>query len=135
MPLRLLSLALLTLSLTACFKPEIRQGNFLTTDTVALLKPGMSQAQVAAIMGRPMVQDPFHQQRWDYVRWVNPNDGNPIQNWRVTVFFEKGLVARIDQPPPQNQETQIKLPTLDDLEPLPQTKSDDSQQGGTPPPR
>lgn len=136
MPLRLLSLTLLFLSLTACFKPEIRQGNFLTADSIALLKPGMTQQQVAAIMGRPMVQDPFHQQRWDYVRWVNPNDGKPIQNWRVTVFFEKGLVARIDQPPPQNQDTQIKLPTVDDLEPLPPTKTNDSsQQGGTTPPR
>jgi outer membrane protein assembly factor BamE len=134
MPLRLLSLTLLSLCLTACFKPEIRQGNFLTADSVALLKPGMTQQQVAAIMGRPMIQDPFHASRWDYVRWVNPNDGKPIQNWRVTVFFEKGLVASIDQPPPQNQDTQIKLPTVDDLEPLPQTKSSDSEQG-TPPPR
>lgn len=135
MPLRLLCIALLSLSLAACFKPEIRQGNFLTKDTVALLKPGMSQSQVVAIMGRPMILDPFHQTRWDYVRWVNPNDGKPIQDWRVSVFFQNGLVARVDAPPPQNAESQIKLPTLDDLEPLPQTKSEDSQQGGTPPPR
>ena len=135
MPLRLLCIALLSLSLAACFKPEIRQGNFLTTDTVALLKPGMSQGQVLAIMGRPMIQDPFHATRWDYVRWVNPNDGAPIQNWRVSVFFQNNLVASIDAPPPQNQETQIKLPTVDDLAPLPQTKTGDPSQGGAPPPR
>ena len=132
MSLRLVSIALLALSLSACFKPEIRQGNFLTQDTVALLKPGMSQGQVLAIMGRPMIQDPFHATRWDYVRWVNPNDGKPIQNWRVSVFFQQGIVASIDAPPPQNQTTEIKLPTLDDLTPLPQTKTND-QQGSTPP--
>ena len=134
MSLRLVSIALIALSLSACFKPEIRQGNFLTPDTVSLLKPGMSQGQVLAIMGRPMIQDPFHATRWDYVRWVNPNDGQPIQNWRVTVFFQQGIVASIDAPPPQNQTTEIKLPTLDDLTPLPQTKTGDSQ-GGSPPPR
>lgn len=132
MPFRLLSLVLLSLSLTACFKPEIRQGNFLDKDTVALLKPGMSQPQVVAIMGRPMIQDPFHATRWDYVRWVNPNDGKPIQNWRVSVFFQNGLVARVDQPPPENQDAQIKLPTVDDLEPLPQTKTSDQQGNGPP---
>jgi outer membrane protein assembly factor BamE len=139
MPLRLLSITLLALSLAACFKPEIRQGNFLEKDTVALLKPGMSQAQVLAIMGRPMIQDPFHPQRWDYVRWVNPNNGRPIQNWRVTVFFHNGLVASVDEPPAQNPETQVQLPSINDLAPLPQTKTgappDQGQGGGTSPPR
>lgn len=127
----LLIIASLCAALTACFKPEIRQGNFLEKDSIALLKPGMTQAQVLAIMGRPMVQDPMHPERWDYVRWVNPNDGSPIQNWRVTLFFQGSLVARVDAPPPQNPEANIKLPTLDDLEPLPQTKSSDN--GGPPP--
>ena len=135
MSLRLVSIALLALSLSACFKPEIRQGNFLTKDTVSLLKPGMSQTQVAAIMGRPMIIDPFHASRWDYVRWVNPNDGKPIQNWRVSVFFQNGVVASIEQPAPQNPDAQIKLPTVDDLSPLPTTKTSDQQGGGAPPPR
>ena len=130
MPRQLLFTLLLCVTLTGCFKPEIRQGNFLEKDTVAVLKPGMTQAQVLGIMGRPMIQDPFHSERWDYVRWVNPNDGSPIENWRVTVFFQSGLVARIDAPPPQNAEGKLQLPTVDDLSPLPETKQSDS---GTPP--
>ena len=132
MSFRLLSLLLLSLSLAACFKPEIRQGNFLDKDAVAQLKPGMTQAQVLAIMGRPMIRDPFHARRWDYVRWVNPNDGGPVQNWRVSVLFEGNLVASVDAPPPQNPEGQIKLPTLDDLAPLPQTKTTDQRDNGPP---
>lgn len=129
----LLIIALLSASLTACFKPEIRQGNFLEKDTIALLKPGMTQSQVLAIMGRPMIQDPMHPERWDYVRWVNPNDGSPIENWRVTLFFQGDLVAKIDEPPPQNPEAKIQLPTVDDLEPLPQTKSSDNSPPSAPP--
>lgn len=117
---RLLLLALLTLGLTACFKPEIRQGNFLEQDKVAQLKLGMTRQQVVFIMGRPMIQDPFHQNRWDYVRWVNPNDGSPIENWRVTVFFADNKVARLDEPTPQNPGAKLQLPTIDDLTPLPQ---------------
>ena len=126
---------LLSLTLAGCFKPEIRQGNFLQQDSVATLKLGMTQAQVLALMGKPMIQDPFHPERWDYVRWVNPNDGSPIENWRVSIFFQGNLVARVDAPPPQNAEGKLQLPTLDDLEPLPETKQNNGPPPGAPPRR
>jgi outer membrane protein assembly factor BamE len=31
------------------------------------LKPGMTPAQVRFILGTPLVVDPFHKDRWDYV--------------------------------------------------------------------
>ncbi len=129
MPRHLLTILFLSATLAGCFKPEIRQGNFLEKDAVATLKPGMTQAQVLAIMGKPMIQDPFHPERWDYVRYVNPNDGSPIENWRVTVFFQGNLVARVDEPPPQNAEGKLQLPSVEDLAPLPVT-----QQSNSPPP-
>jgi outer membrane protein assembly factor BamE len=33
---------------------------------VETLKPGMTRRQVSLIMGTPSIQDPFHQNRWDY---------------------------------------------------------------------
>src|SRR5579863_1092347 len=74
-PMRFRTPALLIaslLSLTACYKQEIRQGNFLSDDKIALVKTGMTQAQVQFVLGPPMVRDPFHPSRWDYVRYVNP---------------------------------------------------------------
>lgn len=126
---RLLLLALLSLGLTACFKPEIRQGNFLEEDKIAALKLGMTRQQVVLLMGRPMIPDPFNPDRWDYVRWVNPNDGSPIENWRVTVLFKDNKVARLDEPPPKNPNTKLQLPSIDDLTPLPQTGQ--NGQGGS----
>lgn len=126
-----LLLAALSLSLAGCFKPEIRQGNFIDDDMIAKVKVGMTQPQVMFVMGRPMVQDPFHQSQWDYVRYVNPNDGDPIQNWHVIVHFDStGKVASIDQPPVQNKEQQLQLPTVKDASELP----DYNQPEGTPPP-
>ncbi|HEY3645272.1 MAG TPA: outer membrane protein assembly factor BamE [Gammaproteobacteria bacterium] len=122
-----LLLAALTLSLAGCFKPEIRQGNFITDEMIAKVKTGMTQPQVMFVMGRPMVQDPFHSSRWDYVRYVNPNDGRPIQDWHVIVYFDTaGKVAKIDQPPVQNKEQQLQLPTVKDASELPQ---DDQSNG------
>jgi len=128
-----LLLAVVTLSLAGCFKPEIRQGNYIDDNMIAKVKVGMTQPQVMFVMGRPMVQDPFHQSRWDYVRYVNPNDGDPIQNWHVIVHFDSaGKVASIDQPPVQNKEQQLQLPTVKDADQLPDYNQ---PQGAPPPPR
>lgn len=137
-----LLLAALTLCLAGCFKPEIRQGNFITDAMIAKVKTGMTQPQVMFVMGRPMVQDPFHTSRWDYVRYVNPNDGRPIQDWHVIVYFDAtGKVTRIDQPPVQNKEQQLQLPTVKDAADLPQDDKDNapstapqSTPSGYPPP-
>ena len=121
-----LLVAALTLSLAGCFKPEIRQGNFITDDMISKVKVGMTQPQVMYVMGRPMVQDPFHTNRWDYVRYVNPNDGRPIQNWHVIMFFESGKLARVEQPPVQNKQEQLELPTVRDASELPPDQSNDN---------
>ncbi len=120
------------LSLTACYKQEIRQGNFLSDDKIALVKTGMTQAQVQFVLGPPMVRDPFHPSRWDYVRYVNPNNGQPTQNWHVIVYFEGGKVARIDQPPVQNKDVQLQLPTVQDASDLPPDQQDNGNGGGGP---
>ena len=46
---------------------DIQQGNVLTQDMVAKLKPGMTRHQVRFVMGTPPITDPFHEDRWDYV--------------------------------------------------------------------
>lgn len=137
-----LLLLALSLSLAGCYKQEIRQGNFITDEMIAKVKTGMTQPQVMYVMGRPMVQDPFHTSRWDYVRYVNPNDGRPIQDWHVIVYFDAtGKVTRIDQPPVQNKEQQLQLPTVKDAADLPQDDKDNapstapqSTPSGYPPP-
>jgi outer membrane protein assembly factor BamE (lipoprotein component of BamABCDE complex) len=88
-----------------------------------------------------MVVDPFHPNRWDYVRYVNPNDGDPIQNWHVIMYFEGGKLARVEQPPVQNKDQQLQLPTVKDASELPpdapaaNTTPGSGNGGGYPPPR
>lgn len=51
----------------AVYRPEVRQGNFIDEAKFAQVQPGMTRAQVEFLLGPPMLVDPFHHDRWDYV--------------------------------------------------------------------
>ena len=59
------------LLLSGCFlkpyKVEIRQGNWVDDKMLSKLKLEMTRDQVLFAMGTPLVIDPFHPNRWDYV--------------------------------------------------------------------
>jgi outer membrane protein assembly factor BamE len=49
------------------YKLDIPQGNEITADQVAKLKAGMTRSQVRFLLGTPLLTDPFHANRWDYI--------------------------------------------------------------------
>ena len=51
------------------YRIDIQQGNFVSQEMVAQLKPGMSKDQVRFVLGTPLLADIFHGDRWDYVYW------------------------------------------------------------------
>ncbi len=65
---------------------DIQQGNFVSQDMVAQLKPGMSREQVRFLLGTPLVADIFHADRWDYVYWHEAPNGKREER-RVALFF------------------------------------------------
>jgi len=69
------------------YKISIPQGNIITQEMIDQLRPGMTKRQVIFVMGTPLVRDPFHQDRWDYVYNFMPGGGVRGQE-RVSVFFE-----------------------------------------------
>lgn len=70
------------------YKIGIPQGNIITQEMVDQLRPGMTKRQVIFVMGTPLVRDPYHQNRWDYVYNYQPGGGVRGQE-RVTVFFDE----------------------------------------------
>ena len=76
------------------YRIDVRQGNYVTQDMVARLKPGMSRDQVRFALGTPLVSDMFHADRWDYVYRFQPGKGEP-QLRRLVVFFADGKLARV----------------------------------------
>ncbi len=75
-------------------RPLIVQGNLITQDSVNQLRPGMSKPQVRLVMGTPLLQDLFHDNRWDYYYGVGI--GKIELEKRLTLYFdENGRLARI----------------------------------------
>ena len=91
------------LALLIPHKIEIRQGNMVTPEMREKLKTGMSRLQVRSLLGTPLVNDPFHASRWDYVYRVEQS-GKVIEQQRLTLYFDDDRLARIDKSgmPPQN---------------------------------
>ena len=87
----------LTPVVTSVIKPyriDVRQGNFVTQEMVAQLKPGLSREQVRFILGSPLVADMFHADRWDYVYRFQPGHGEAQQRG-LTVFFQDNKLTRV----------------------------------------
>jgi outer membrane protein assembly factor BamE len=76
-------------------KVDIQQGNVVTQDMVAKLKPGMSKSQVRFALGTPLVVDPFHNDRWDYV-YVQQKRGRVTEQRRIVVLFSDDKLLRIE---------------------------------------
>lgn len=76
------------------YRIDIRQGNYITQDMVAQLKPGMTRDQVRFILGTPLVADIFHAERWDYIYSFKPGRGE-VQLRRFAVFFADNKLMRV----------------------------------------
>ncbi|MFN6962114.1 MAG: outer membrane protein assembly factor BamE [Rhodocyclaceae bacterium] len=76
------------------YRIDVRQGNYVTQEMVAKLKPGMSRDEVRFVLGTPLVTDIFHANRWDYVYRFQPGRGE-VQQRILSVFFEDGRLTRV----------------------------------------
>lgn len=69
------------------YRVDIQQGNFVSEEMLAQLKPGMTQEQVQFALGTPLLHDIFHANRWDYLFRLQKRNGD-VTTSRVTVFFD-----------------------------------------------
>ena len=76
-------------------KIDIQQGNYVTQDMVDKLKPGMSRSQVRFALGTPLVVDPFHADRWDYV-YVSHKRGRLVEKRLIVVVFQDDKLVRLE---------------------------------------
>lgn len=76
------------------FKLDVQQGNVVTSKMLLQLRPGMTKSQVRFIMGTPLIQDSFHDKRWDYVYQLREN-GKITDQRRVILDFENELLKTV----------------------------------------
>lgn len=68
------------------YKLDVQQGNIITAEMLIGLKPGMTRAQVKYVLGTPLIQDSFHENRWDYI-YKMIKDERLIEERHVVVRF------------------------------------------------
>ncbi len=75
------------------YKLDIPQGNEITANQVALLREGMTRAQVRFVLGTPLLTDPFHKDRWDYI-YRDSRAGVVKEAYSFTTFFNENSLVR-----------------------------------------
>ena len=78
------------------YRATVAQGNLVKEENLAQLEVGMTRNQVRFLLGTPMIDDPFHRDRWDYVYYLKIGRRDAVAQRWVSVFFdEEGIVSEI----------------------------------------
>jgi outer membrane protein assembly factor BamE len=96
--LTLATLALVTvLGLPGCvYRLDVQQGNELTADMIAEIKPGMTRREVVKILGYPLISDPFNRNRWDYFYSFKSGKSRQITRYSAKLRFEGDYLSTIE---------------------------------------
>ena len=81
--------------LPGVYRIDIQQGNVIEQEMLDKLRPGMDKQQVRFIMGTPAVEDPFHNNRWDYLYTMTEGASRRKQR-HITLYFEEEKLAYIE---------------------------------------
>ncbi|MDH3988245.1 MAG: outer membrane protein assembly factor BamE [Gammaproteobacteria bacterium] len=77
------------------YQAALSQGNLLDQEDIDQVEVGMTRGQVRFLLGTPMIDDPFHQNRWDYVYFLRiGRDKATFKRW-ISVYFEGENVTEI----------------------------------------
>ena len=79
------------------YRIDIVQGNAVTKEQVERVRPGMTREQVQAVLGTPMLADPFHANRWDYFFSIR-RPGTEVQKRVVVAHFKADVLERLEVP-------------------------------------
>ena len=77
------------------YKVDVIQGNFVSREQVAQLRPGLTRDQVKGVLGTPLVASMFHADRWDYV-FTLQRQGVENQSYKYTVFFTGDQLVKFE---------------------------------------
>lgn len=104
--------SLFVLSACSIHKIDVQQGNAITQELVGKLKIGMKKKQVVSLLGAPLINDPFHYDRWDYVYRFVAGDTGEVQSSSMTLYFVGNDLSKIDIRKAPPTEEDIKKPSL-----------------------
>lgn len=77
------------------YRANISQGNLVKQEDLDEVKLGMTRGQIRYLLGTPMIDDPFHVDRWDYVYYLKVGrEDAGFKRW-VSIVFEDDKVIEL----------------------------------------
>ncbi|WP_020209138.1 outer membrane protein assembly factor BamE [Gilvimarinus chinensis] len=96
-------------------KINIQQGHIITEEMIGQLEPGMNKRQVRYILGTPLIDDVFNDDRWDYYYSLKMGDGRFFKR-SMTVYFDGDTYTHYEGENLPKTKSEEELPE-NDLEP------------------
>jgi len=87
--------------ISACvYEIDIQQGNKLEPNDIEAIEVGMTQNQVRYLLGTPVVNDLFRDDRWDYIYYFRSGRSKtPERRWLI-VWFDGNIVREVERDVP-----------------------------------
>lgn len=79
------------------YRINIQQGNFLEEEDVDQVQTGMTRSQVRFLLGTPMIEDVFNNDRWDYIYYLKIGRSQEVYTRHFIVFFEGDQAVRVEK--------------------------------------
>ena len=89
----LLIFLILACSSFSFYKVPVTQGNIFEEEDIEKLQVGQSMDQVQFILGSPMIKDPFHSNRWDYLNLITVGGEKIVEKKLVVIFDDENLLS------------------------------------------
>ena len=77
------------------YQANLSQGHLLKQEDLDQVEVGMTRRQVRFLLGTPMIDDPFHDGRWDYVYYLKLGRDDAIFKRWISIYFEDEKVSEI----------------------------------------
>jgi len=95
----LLALIFSTLAFTSgcVYRTTISQGNLIAQEDLDQVEVGMTRNQIRFLLGTPLIDDPFHAARWDYIYYIRIGRNDAAAKRWVSIVFVDDIVTIIDK--------------------------------------
>ena len=79
------------------YRINIDQGNSIAIKQLEQLELGMTRNEVQFLMGTPLINDPFHANRWDYIYIAGATHGSTTKQNQLSLFFSDDILVDINK--------------------------------------
>ncbi len=77
------------------YQAALSQGNLLDQEVIDQVEVGMTRGQIRFLLGTPMIDDPFHENRWDYIYYLRIGRDKAIFKRWMSIYFEGENVSEV----------------------------------------